>query len=82
MRPLAPPKPKVIEDIPGVPTAAWARVNRGVPAPDPFQPGDGFMLMVDGARFLPGKLTHHSHSCQNQRRGWAHEAHLAPFPGP
>ena len=48
------PKPKSAEDIPGVPTAAWARVKRGVPASDPFKPGVGFMLMVDGARFLPG----------------------------
>ena len=48
------PKPKLVEDIPGVPTAAWARVKRGVPASDPFKPGEGFMLMVDGARFLPG----------------------------
>ena len=48
------PKPKVAEDIPGVPTAAWARVKRGVPASDPFKPGEGFVLMVDGARFLPG----------------------------
>ena len=49
-----PPKPKPTEDVPGVPTAAWARVKRGVPASDPFKPGVGFMLMVDGARFLPG----------------------------
>ena len=48
------PKPKPAEDVPGVPTAAWARVKRGVPASDPFKPGAGFMLMVDGARFLPG----------------------------
>jgi len=48
------PKPKPAEDVPGVPTAAWARVKRGVPASDPFKPGVGFMLMVDGARFLPG----------------------------
>lgn len=51
------PKPKPAEDIPGVPTAAWARVKRGVPASDPFKPGEGFMLMVDGARFLPGMLS-------------------------
>ena len=51
------PKPKNAEDIPGVPTAAWARVKRGVPASDPFKPGEGFMLMVDGARFLPGNCT-------------------------
>ena len=62
VKPSLPPKPKPVEDIPGVPTAAWVRVNRGVPASDPFQPGEGFMLMVDAARFLPGKcvvrLTH------------------------
>ena len=59
VKPLAPkPKAKVVEDIPGVPTAAWARVNRGVPASDPFQPGEGFMLMVDAARFLPGMPQH------------------------
>ncbi|KAL0028702.1 hypothetical protein WJX79_000762 [Trebouxia sp. C0005] len=51
------PKPKPAEDVPGVPTAAWARVKRGVPASDPFKPGAGFMLMVDGARFLPGNVT-------------------------
>ncbi len=57
------PKPKPAEDIPGVPTAAWARVKRGVPASDPFKPGEGFMLMVDGARFLPGPLgNHHANS--------------------
>lgn len=48
------PKLKAAEDIPGVPTAAWAQVKRGVPASDPFKPGEGFVLMVDGARFLPG----------------------------
>ena len=53
-KPVPPPKPKAAEDIPGVPTAAWAKVKRGVPASDPFKPGEGFMLMVDGARFLPG----------------------------
>ena len=52
------PKPKAAEDIPGVPTAAWARVKRGVPASDPFKPGEGFVLMVDGARFLPGSRLH------------------------
>ena len=54
IKPVPVPKPKAAEDIPGVPTAAWARVKRGVPASDPFKPGEGFMLMVDGARFLPG----------------------------
>ncbi|DBA83915.1 TPA: hypothetical protein ACH3X1_006417 [Trebouxia sp. C0004] len=54
---VPPPKPKPAEDVPGVPTAAWARVKRGVPASDPFKPGVGFMLMVDGARFLPGNVT-------------------------
>ena len=49
------PKTKAPQDIPGVPTAAWAKVKRGVPASDPFKPGEGFMLVVDGARFLPGK---------------------------
>jgi hypothetical protein len=27
------------EDIPGVPTAAWVRVQRGVPPADPYTPG-------------------------------------------
>jgi len=54
------PKPKPAEDVPGVPTAAWARVKRGVPASDPFKPGVGFMLMVDGARFLPGTAYTHN----------------------
>lgn len=54
--PASKPKPKLAEDVPGVPTAAWARVKRGVPASDPFKPGEGFILMVDGARFLPGVL--------------------------
>ena len=63
-----PPKPKPAEDVPGVPTAAWARVKRGVPASDPFKPGAGFMLMVDGARFLPGAayaFTSHTNVCLN-----------------
>ena len=60
------PKPKLVEDIPGVPTAAWARVKRGVPASDPFKPGEGFMLMVDGARFLPGPP--HTHNLKQTYR--------------
>jgi hypothetical protein len=28
------------EDIPGVPSAAWVRVQRGVPPADPYSPGE------------------------------------------
>lgn len=29
-----------LEDIPGVPSEAWVRVQRGVPPADPYTPGD------------------------------------------
>ena len=45
------------EDVPGVPVEAWCRVARGVPPSDPFTPGEGFVLAVDGARFLPASIT-------------------------
>ena len=50
-------KKKVAEDVPGVPAEAWCRVARGVPPSDPFTPGEGFVLLVDGARFLPANIT-------------------------
>ncbi|KAK9815471.1 hypothetical protein WJX72_004235 [[Myrmecia] bisecta] len=52
-----PPRPKGPEDVKGVPTAAWCRVQRGVPPSEPFKPGEGFMLMIDSARYLPGNVT-------------------------
>ncbi len=45
------------EDVPGVPASAWVRVQRGIPPSDPFSPGDGFVVAVDGARFLPACVT-------------------------
>jgi hypothetical protein len=45
------------EDVPGIPAAAWVRVTRGVPPADPYSPGDGFVLLIDGARFLPDSTT-------------------------
>lgn len=45
------------EDVPGVPVEAWCRVARGIPPSDPFTPGEGFVLLVDGARFLPANIT-------------------------
>ncbi len=45
------------EDIPGVPVEAWVKVARGVPPGDPFSPGDGFVVIVDAARFLPSCCT-------------------------
>ncbi len=45
------------EDLPGVPAAAWVRVQRGTPPADPYTPGDGFAVIVDGARFLPTSAT-------------------------
>ena len=50
------------EDVPGVPRRAWREVRhvgaggaggRG----EPFQPGDGLVLCVDAARFLPPNVT-------------------------
>eukprot|EP00878_Enallax_costatus_P034475 GHUV01038227.1.p1 GENE.GHUV01038227.1~~GHUV01038227.1.p1 ORF type:complete len:320 (+),score=114.50 GHUV01038227.1:447-1406(+) len=46
-----------LEDIPGVPSEAWVRVQRGVPPADPYTPGDGFVVTVDGGRFLPCSVT-------------------------
>ncbi|WIA19544.1 hypothetical protein OEZ85_004153 [Tetradesmus obliquus] len=45
------------EDIPGVPSEAWVRVQRGVPPADPYTPGDGLVVVVDAARFLPASVT-------------------------
>jgi len=45
------------EDFPGVPCAAYRMVKRPRPPGNPFQPGDGFVLCVDGARFLPVNVT-------------------------
>jgi hypothetical protein len=45
------------EDVPGVPTRAWCRVRRGVPLSDPYVPGEGAVLLIDAARFLPGTLS-------------------------
>ncbi|KAG1676617.1 hypothetical protein FOA52_008746 [Chlamydomonas sp. UWO 241] len=45
------------EDVPGVPVEAWCLVARGIPPLDPFTPGEGCVLMVDGARFLPANVT-------------------------
>ena len=50
------------EDVPGVPRRAWREVRhigaggsggRG----EPYQPGDGLVLCVDAARFLPPNVT-------------------------
>ena len=54
-KPLLAVKPPVPEDVKGVATAAWAKVKRGVPPSEAFKPGEGFAVLVDAARFLPGE---------------------------
>eukprot|EP00198_Chlamydomonas_reinhardtii_P007219 XP_001696555.1 predicted protein [Chlamydomonas reinhardtii] len=46
-----------VEDLPGVSVDAWMRVTRGLPPSDPYTPGDGFVVCVDGGRFLPANVT-------------------------
>ena len=46
------------EDIPGVPRRAWREVRHiGAGKGEPYQPGDGLVLCVDAARFLPPNVT-------------------------
>ncbi|GLI63028.1 hypothetical protein VaNZ11_005888, partial [Volvox africanus] len=46
-----------LEDVPGVSVDAWMRVTRGVVPSDSYTPGDGFVICLDGARFLPANVT-------------------------
>ncbi|EFJ52780.1 hypothetical protein VOLCADRAFT_86096 [Volvox carteri f. nagariensis] len=46
-----------LEDVPGVSVDAWMRVTREVMPSDSYTPGDGFVVCLDGARFLPANVT-------------------------
>ena len=62
-KPLLAVKLPVPEDVKGVATAAWAKVKRGVPPSEAFKPGEGFAVLVDAARFLPGELGRQLTAC-------------------
>jgi hypothetical protein len=49
--------PRAPEDLPGVPASAFRLVRHPLPAEAPYQMAEGFVLCVDGARFLPAQVT-------------------------
>ena len=42
---------------PSLISQAWMRVTRGTPPADPYTPGEGFVVAVEAARFLPANVT-------------------------
>ncbi|KAF5840442.1 hypothetical protein DUNSADRAFT_16675, partial [Dunaliella salina] len=71
------------EDVPGVPCTAWVRVTRGTPPTEPFTPGEGFVVLLDGARFLPASSTltrvmGQAYSSDRQPLGSSFEAFSTP----